>query len=231
MSIQESMSAAAERAAAQLPLRVKPRLRGVLHKYSLFVALGAGTMLILGAPTSRARVAALIYAVALCGLLTASTLYHRVNWSPRARRWMRRVDHSMIFVLIAGTYTPFALLVADGFRAVAVLVAVWVTAVSGALVKVAWADGPKWTTVLIGAALGWITVATTPDLALRAGMMAAILVLTGGLLYTAGAVIYAVRRPDPVPAVFGYHEIFHTLVIAAAAAHFVAIAFYVLPRG
>jgi hemolysin III len=209
----------------------KPRLRGVLHHYSFYVSLAGGAVLVASAQTLHARLAAAIYALALAGLLGASALYHRVTWSPAARRWMRRLDHAMIFVLIAGTYTPFAMLVASGTRSFVVLVSVWGAALLGVVVKLLWIDGPKWVTVAISCLMGWLIVGMTPHLALQTGRVAAVLLITGGLLYTAGAFVYALRRPNPVPHVFGYHEVFHTLVVAAAAVHFATIALYVIPLG
>ena len=210
---------------------VKPRLRGVLHQYAFFVAAVLGAALVIAAPSGRARAAAAIYAVAVAGLLGTSALYHRVTWSRRARAWMRRLDHSMIFVLIAGTYTPFALLVLSGGLARAILIVVWGGAVAGVILKLAWISAPRWLTAAVYVALGWVAIAAMPSLAGALGAVAVGLVLAGGVLYTAGAVIYARQRPDPSPTVFGYHEIFHALVVAAATAHFAVIAFYVILRG
>jgi hemolysin III len=209
---------------------VKPRLRGVLHQYAFFVSLALGTTLVVVAPAGRAKLASAIYAVAVSGLLGTSALYHRVTWSKRVRAWMRRLDHSMIFVLIAGTYTPFALLVLSGSLAHAILIVVWGGAAAGIVLKLAWIGAPRWVTAGVYLALGWVAIAAMPDLASTLGAGALTLLVAGGLLYTAGAVIYALKRPNPVPTVFGYHEIFHALVIAAAAAHFAVIAFYVLPH-
>jgi hemolysin III len=163
------------------------------------------------------------------GLFGASALYHRITWRPATRRWMRRLDHSMIFVLIAGTYTPFGLLVLHGTLATVVLGIVWFGALAGVVMKLAWVDAPKWLMSVIYLALGWVGAATIPQMLSRAGVGAVVLLAAGGLLYSAGAVVYALRRPDPRPKVFGYHEIFHVLVIAAAAAHYAAIAGYALP--
>jgi len=166
------------------------------------------------------------------GLLTTSATYHRIDWRrPRARAWMRRLDHSMIFVLIAGTYTPFSLLVLDGTLATAVLIVVWAGALGGIVLNLVWITAPKWLTATVYIALGWVAVIAMPQLADRLGALGVALLMGGGLLYTAGAIIYAARRPDPAPAVFGYHEIFHALVLAAAAAHFAVVAFYALPSG
>jgi hemolysin III len=209
----------------------KPRLRGVLHQYSFFVSLVLGSALVILAPDGKARVAAAIYAFAVSGLLGTSALYHRVTWPPRARMWMRRLDHSMIFVLIAGTYTPFSLLVLHGNLARAILIVVWAGALGGIVLNLLWTSAPKWLTASVYIALGWVAVAAMPALARELGAVGVGLVMLGGLMYTAGAIIYAMGRPNPAPATFGYHEIFHALVVAAAAAHFAVVAFYALPRG
>lgn len=211
---------------------VKPRLRGVSHQWAFFTALALGVALVLTAPSERATLAAAVYAVAVAGLFGTSALYHRVNWrAPAARRWMKRLDHSMIFVLIAGTYTPFALLVLHGPLAIAILAVVWGGALAGIVLKLAWIDAPKWVSAIVYVCLGWVALAASPQLLDGLGVTATTMVAVGGALYTAGAVVYALRRPDPVPTVFGYHEVFHLLVIAAAAIQYAVIAFVVLPAG
>jgi hemolysin III len=221
---------AAKEATAEAIAAVKPKLRGVSHEWAFFMSLGFGTALIVLAETPKATLAVAVYAVSLSALFGTSALYHRVNWRrPRVRQWMRRLDHSMIFFLIAGTYTPFALLVLDGTLAMAILVVVWVGAIAGAIVEMIWIDHPKWASALIYLSLGWVAVATFPELWSSMGVAGTLLVAAGGLLYTAGAVVYAIQRPNPSPAIFGYHEIFHLLVIAAAIAHFSAVAFFALP--
>ncbi len=210
---------------------VKPRLRGVSHQWAFVASLLTGGVLIVLAPDGEARLAATIYALSVTGLFGTSALYHRTTWSSEgARRWMRRLDHSMIFLLIAGTYTPFALLVLDGSLATAILIAVWAGALAGVILNLAWIDAPKWVTAAVYVTLGWVAVATFPDLIRELGIGGTVLVAAGGTLYTLGAVVYALRRPDPSPAIFGYHEIFHVLVIVAAALQYAAIAFYALPH-
>src|SRR5438270_5225246 len=186
---------------------VKPRLRGVLNQSAFFVSLALGVSLVVLAPAGRAKLAAVIYALAVSGLLGTSALYHRVTWSKRVRAWMRRLDHSMIFVLIAGTYTPFALLVLSGGLARAILIVVWGGAAAGVILKLAWITAPRWLTAAVYVALGWVALAAMPSMAGALGAVAVGLVLAGGMLYTAGAVVYARQRPDPSPTVFGYHEI------------------------
>jgi hemolysin III len=214
----------------ELTPAVKPRLRGVSHQYAFFVSLACGVALILAAGGARARIAVTIYAVAVSGLLGTSALYHRVTWRPQARRWMRRLDHSMIFVLIAGTYTPVALLALPSTLGRAVLIVVWAGAGAGVLFKLVWIDAPKWLLAAIYVALGWVSLAVFGELPGAIGWLAVAGLATGGLLYTAGAIVYASGRPNPVPGVFGYHEVFHALVIVAAALQYAVIAFAVLPR-
>jgi hemolysin III len=218
--------------AAPPPFFSKPRLRGVSHQWAFFVSLVIGALLVLFAPDGEARLAATIYAVSVAGLFGASALYHRVNWaSLGARRWMRRLDHSMIFVLIAGTYTPFALLVLEGTLADVILAVVWGGAIGGVILKLAWIDAPKALIAAVYVMLGWVAVAAFPQMLEELGFGGFALVAAGGVLYTIGAVVYARQRPDPAPTVFGYHEIFHALVIAAAALQYAAVAFFALPHG
>ena len=209
---------------------LKPRLRGVFHQYAFYVAVVAGVVLVALSDSARELLATWIYAVALAAMFGVSALYHRVDWkSVRARTWMRRLDHSTILLLIAGTYTPFALLAFDGRIADAILVVVWVGAAAGLVLNLAWVDAPKWLTALVFIALGWVGVVAVPEM-LDLGVAPAVLVFVGGALYTLGALAYAFGARTPAPATFGYHEIFHLLVIGAAAAHFVAIAAFVLPQ-
>jgi hemolysin III len=203
---------------------VKPRLRGVSHQYAFFVAIAAGAGLVVLARGAEARVAVAVYALSLCAMFGASALYHRIDWSPRWHAWLRRLDHSMIYVLVAGTYTPFALLVLAPALGWTILGVVWAGALAGVVLSLAWIDMPRWLTAVLYVALGWVAIVALPQLWDRAGIMAVALLATGGVLYTLGAVVYARRRPDPSPRVFGYHEVFHVLVIAAAAAHFAAVA-------
>jgi hemolysin III len=212
------------------PRLVKPRLRGVSHQWAFFVSCAIGAALVVAAPAGTPRLAATIYAISVAVLFGVSALYHRITWaSVPARRWMRRLDHSAIFVLIAGTYTPFALLVLDGPIATVILVVVWAGALGGILLKLVWIDAPKLLTAIVYVALGWVAVAAFPDLIDELGLTGTALVVAGGLLYTVGAIVYAFKRPDPVPTVFGYHEVFHALVIVAAALQYAVVAFYVLP--
>ena len=208
----------------------KPRLRGVSHQWAFYVSLALGTALVLAAPAGQPRLAAAVYALSVAALFGTSALYHRITWaSLAARRWMRRVDHSMIFFLIAGTYTPFALLVLHGDLASVVLVVVWAGAVVGVVMKLVWIDAPKTLVAILYLALGWVAVAAFPIMLDELGITGTVLVVVGGLLYTVGALVYAFQRPNPAPTVFGYHEVFHALVILAAALQYAVIAFYVIP--
>jgi hemolysin III len=215
----------------ELPrVSIKPRLRGVLHQWACAFSVPLGLILVIVAGTPRARIALSVYALSLMGLFGASALYHRIDWrSVTARDWMRRLDHSMIFVLIAGSYTPFAMLVLHGPLAIAILVAVWAGALLGVAFNLVWSDAPTWLRAALYVSLGWVALAASPQLGGAIGLGGMMLLGLGGVLYTLGAVVYALKRPDPVPSVFGYHEVFHTLVIAAAALQCAVIAFWILP--
>jgi hemolysin III len=213
------------------PGPIKPRLRGVSHAYAFVASLGCGVALILAASDGRARTAAAIYAAAVSALFGTSALYHTVTWRPRARRWMRRLDHSMIFVLIAGTYTPVALLALKGSLSSTILIVVWGGALGGVIFKLLWIDAPKWVFASVYLALGWVSAAVFGQLPAAIGWLGVAGLATGGLLYTAGAIVYASGRPNPLPRTFGYHEVFHALVILAAGLHYAVIAFAVMPQG
>jgi hemolysin III len=206
---------------------VKPLLRGVLHQGAFIVSLVTAPLLLLSADGSRPRIAAAVFAASVSLCFGASALYHRVTWSPSKRRWMRRADHAGVYLLIAGTYTPVSLLVLDHTLGHVILVVVWAGAIAAILLKCFWVDAPKWLAAAVGIALGWVAVVALPQLVHRLQPSALTLLIAGGLLYTVGAVVYARRKPDPAPAVFGYHEVFHALTIAAAAAQYVAIALVV----
>ena len=211
-----------------VPEILKPRMRGVLHAYAFFAALGAGAMLVVAADGGDRRVAAAVYAFGLAGLLGTSALYHRVTWSSdRARMWMRRLDHSMIFVLIAATATPVALLVLDDPLRTVLLAVAWGGAGAGVLLAFLWPMRPKWLSSVLYVGVGWSGLMALPGLAAE-HFPALVLIGAGGLMYSIGAVVYASSRPDPWPGTFGYHEVFHALVTAAAALHFVAVCLVVL---
>ena len=203
----------------------KPRLRGVFHLWAFFVAVAAGMVLVALADGTRARLATWVYVTALAAMFGASAFYHRYPFKSAARRlWARRLDHSMIFLFIAGTYTPFALLAFSGTLRWVVLAVVWGGAALGLVLNFAWLDAPKWVTVLAYGAVGWVGVITIPQMFSNVGTTGSMLVLVGGALYTVGALTYALHWPNPFPRTFGFHEVFHVLVVAAAATQFVAVA-------
>ena len=211
--------------------RPKPRLRGVLHQAAFSVALVIGTLLVVSADGTRASVAASVFAGSVAAMLGMSALYHRITWSPRVRPWMRRLDHAGIYLLIAGSYTPVGLLTLAGRMRVVVLAVVWSGALLAIGLKFAWVTAPKWVSVVIAIALGWVGVVAMPDVWRHAGPAAAALLAGGGVAYTAGAIVYARKRPDPVPLVFGYHELFPALTLVAVTCQYVAIAFFVIRVG
>jgi hemolysin III len=212
--------------APELP-RTKPLLRGVSHEIAALAALAAWIGLTAAAPSPRARLAGSVYGASLVALFTVSALYHRPTWAPRARLLWRRLDHSAIFLLIAGTYTPFCLLL-GGRSGHALLAVVWTGAALGVLQAVAWPTAPKPLVAVVYLILGWVVVPVLPTLRLELGPIYIAFLAAGGIAYSLGAAVYAFRRPDPFPRVFGYHEVFHALVVAAAVFHFVAVARAVL---
>ena len=213
------------------PVLCRPRLRGVLHQWAFVSSVPLGLGLVVVAADARARIAVTVYALSVAALFGTSALYHRIDWrSLTAHLWMRRLDHSMIFVLIAGTYTPFALLALHGPLALAILVVAWVGALAGIGFNLAWIGSPTWLHTVLYITLGWVAVAASPQLAAGIGTEGLALVALGGVLYALGAVVYAAKRPDPVPSMFGYHEVFHALVIVAAALQYAVIAFWIAPN-
>ena len=207
--------------------RRRPRFRGVLHQYAFFVAVVVGVLLVASAEGGVARISAIVFAASVAVMLGVSALYHRIVWPPRPRRWIRRLDHAAIFLLIAGTYTPFGLVALDGAWRVAVLAIAWTGAFAAIVLKVTWIDAPRWVVAVLAVALGWVGVVALPQILDSVGIAPLTLIAVGGAFYTAGAIIYALKRPDPVPSVFGYHEIFHALVVAAAACQYVGVALFV----
>jgi hemolysin III len=209
--------------------RPKPLLRGWFHEVGAIAMLVVGPLIGLEANGTKEEVCAAVVCFAVTAMLTTSALYHRVSWSPKARRRMRRADHSMIFVCIAGTYTAVAGLSLPDTDAWIVLGLVWGASVAGIVMRFAWLDAPKWAVATPYVAAGWIAVGAMPEFFHYLGVLGFSLMLGGGLLYTVGAVVYALRRPEPWPAVFGYHEIFHSCVVLAAALHLSLVAFVLLP--
>jgi len=208
-----------------LAATLKPRLRGVLHEAAFAVSLVTGTALVCLAQPGRARAAAVVYAVSVALLFGTSAAYHRGSWRGRSHELMKRLDHSMIFILIAGTYTPFALLLLDGTARWVVFGLVWGGAIAGVVLRNAVRRPARWLFVAIYLALGWVAVGVMPQLLTTGGWVVVILLAAGGLFYTLGAIVYALRRPDPSPRWFGFHEVFHAFTLLAFVTHYIAVSF------
>lgn len=200
---------------------VKPRLRGVSHLWASVVAVIVGVVMVALAPNKTARAAGTIYSISLAAMFGASALYHRSNWGPAMSQWLRRLDHAAIFVFIAGSYTPFCLLALPSDNTLLTLA--WVVAGLGIVQTLAWVHAPRALRASIYLAMGWMVVPWVSALGHAIGASGVAFVAAGGLCFTVGAVVYAVRRPDPAPLVFGYHEVFHALVIAGCALQFVPV--------
>lgn len=210
---------------------IRPRFRGVLHQYATGVAVAIGCVLIALAHSDRARAAATVYAVSLAAVFGTSALYHRITWRPSLRAIMQRLDHSMIYVFIAGTYTPFAVLTLHGGTAATMLAIAWTGALLGVGSRVLFDRTPRYVTVPLYAGLGWTAAFVVPQLIGGAGVAPFVLLCVGGLGYTVGGLMYAFRWPNPSPRIFGYHEMFHLLTIVAALCHYVAVSFAVYQAG
>jgi hemolysin III len=191
--------------------------------------LVVGPLIVLRAHGAKAAVLTAVYVFTVECMFAVSALFHRLTWTPGGRRRMRRLDHSMIFLAIAGSYTATAGLMLPGSDAALVIAVVWAGALGGVALRLVWLDAPKWAVALPYVVLGWLALAFSPEMMHAMGGLAMILVVLGGLFYTAGALVYARKRPDPFPQVFGYHEIFHALVICGAVTHMAVVAFIVLP--
>jgi hemolysin III len=203
-------------------------MRGWLHAYAFFVAVACGIVLVSLAahrPGLKPVISCAIYSVTICGLFGVSALYHRRVWTQRGYEVMRRLDHSMIFIFIAGTYTPFCLLLLPPGKAVALLMVVWTGALAGVAIKVVWPHASRWLSAPLYIGLGWVAVVVLPDIARAGGVTALVLLTVGGVAYSVGAVFYALRRPNPWPTVFGHHEFFHACTLVAAICHHIAIYF------
>jgi hemolysin III len=202
---------------------VKPKLRGWLHAATAPLALGAGVVLVVLSPTASTRIGSAVFATSALALFTVSAVYHRGTWSPRVRQLLRRFDHANIFLLIAGSYTPFTLLLLHGLDRVVLLSVVWAGAVLGVLFRVFWVDAPRWLHTPIYVALGWAAVFFFGDFVHSASTAVLVLMCVGGGLYTLGGLVYGFQRPDPSPRWFGFHEVFHSLTVAAFATHYVGV--------
>ena len=212
-----------------MELELTPRLRGVFHLWALVASLAAGVVLVALADGVVATLSSWIYAAALVVMFGASALYHRFPWRSATRRlWARRLDHSTIFLFIAASYTPFALLCFTGATRWLLIVFPWVGAVVGMLLELVWIESPRWLKALAYLSVGWVGVVAAPQLFSSVGVAGSVLVIVGGGLYSLGAVVYATRWPDPLPRVLGFHEVFHLLVVAAAVTQFVAVSLVVM---
>lgn len=205
------------------PTHAKPRLRGWLHAGMFPAVLVSGVFLTALADSTRGRIACAVYVLSACLLFGISALYHRGNWSPRAAGMLRRLDHANIFLIIAGTYTPLTMLLVPGSRGQVLLWAVWVAAAAGIAFRVFWIGAPRWLYLPCYIAMGWAAVFFLPDFLRKGGIAVLVLVIVGGLLYSAGGVIYGIKRPNPSPRWFGFHEVFHSLTLAAFITHYVGI--------
>jgi hemolysin III len=212
-------------------IAVKPRMRGLSHYYAFFVSLATGTLLVATAPRGLATWTALVYALSISAMLGASALLHRGTWTPAQARILTKLDHTCIYLLIAGTYTPISLIAMSGVIRVLVFSVVWLGAVVGIALEWMWYRPPRGWVTTNYIVVGWVALIALPQLWTSLGVAGFFLVLLGGISYTVGAVIHAAQRPDPWPEVFGYHELFHVFVLVALVLHFAAIAFVVLPKG
>ena len=201
----------------------KPMLRGILHQYGFFLSLVSAAWIMSVAQGQKETLTTLIYCLGLSALLGTSTLYHRIDWSEKKRVQMRRLDHTMIFVLIATSYTPFGVLAFQGDKNSFVLYALWFFVVAGFVINVLWGKAPKWVTASLYVFVGWLVALMFPEFYHQTGIIIFSLMLAGGISYTVGAIFYALKRPNLIPGVFGYHEMFHSLVLIGAAFHYASI--------
>jgi hemolysin III len=210
---------------------VKPLLRGWIHAGTFPLVLAAGVVLVALAPNGRSRIGAIIFATTAALLFGTSAVYHRGNWSESVRGLLKRMDHSNIFLIIAGTYTPFALLLLPPNQTRSLLLIAWIGAIGGVLFRVFWVGAPRWLYTPIYVALGWVAVFYLKPLYEAGGAAVVVLIAIGGLLYTLGAVVYGIKRPNPSPRWFGFHEIFHVLTVAAFVVHYIAVSMAVYASG
>lgn len=227
--IRTRLDDAVDRASERLD-EIKPKLRGWLHAASVPLTLAAGVVLIVLSPTQTTRIGSAVFVGSALLLFTVSAIYHRGTWSPKVWATLRRLDHANIFILIAGSYTPFALLFLDGATQTTLLLIVWIAALAGMAFRVLWTDAPRWLYTPMYIALGWAAIFFIPAFIEGAGrfhtgiaISALVLIASGGLLYTLGGLVYGFKRPNPAPRVFGFHEVFHSFTVLAFIAHYVGV--------
>jgi hemolysin III len=227
-TLDRTVGAAVERAGEHVPEALRPKLRGWLHLGAAPVAAVCGIVVMALARGTSEMLAATVYAITTTLLFTVSATYHRGQWSPRTHGWLKRFDHANIFLLIAGTYTPFSVILLEGGRQAALLWIIWSAALAGCIFRVAWVGAPRWLYVPAYVAMGWTAVFFLPDFTSRGGIAVLVLLLVGGLFYTVGGLVYALRRPDPFPTWFGFHEIFHACTIVAYIVQYIAVVIVVV---
>ncbi len=208
----------------------RPRFRGVSHQFAFVAAVPVGVALALSAHGAVARTAAIVFAASVVSMFGVSAIFHRLAWTPRAARRIGQLDHAMIYALIAGTYAPIGLLVVHPGWRVPLLAAAWGGAIVAAAAKLAWPGAPLWVAPAVCVALGSLSIVVLPQIAAGIGVSGTVLLVGGGVAYLVGALVYARRKPDPAPSTFGYHELFHALVIVAVACQYAAVAFFVVPQ-
>ncbi len=226
-AVDHRLGAAVERAGEHVPANVKPKLRGWLHAGAVPVSVVAGIVLVSLSRGTAEIIASTVYAVTTVLLFTVSAVYHRGAWGPRTLGVLKRLDHANIFLIIAGSYTPFAVLLLAGGQRTALLLIVWIGALVGVGFRVFWVGAPRWLYVPAYVALGWVAVAFLPEFTRAGGVAMLVLIAVGGLLYTVGGIVYGTRRPDPYPTWFGYHEVFHTLTLMAYVCQYIAVSIVV----
>ncbi len=204
-------------------LSSKPLLRGQIHQEAFFVALGACALLIANSSNQKSLIASVVYSLSLLLLFGSSAIYHRIQWEPKARVLLKRIDHSAIFVLIAGTTTPFAVLALPDVEGSRLLWVIWTAAIGGVAQSIFWVSSPKWVTTLLCIIVGWMSLPYLGFFKLSLTQAHLVLVVVGGALYSIGAIVYALKKPNFFPGIFGYHELFHLFTVIAAASHFIPI--------
>jgi hemolysin III len=219
----KAAAAALTRPVAALPQQVKPRLRGWLHAGMFPAVLVSGLLLTALAHSTRGRIACGVYVLTACLLFGVSALYHRGNWSPRVGGILRRLDHANIFLIIAGTYTPLTILLLPGATGAWLLWGIWAAAAAGIVFRVVWVGAPRWLYTPCYIAMGWAAVFFLPDFLREGGIAVLLCVVVGGILYSAGGVVYGIKRPNPSPRWFGFHEVFHSFTLVGFAVQYVGI--------